>query len=92
MVKMKYVYPAVFTYSIDEPDMPYSVLFPDIIPGVTCGVDFDNALYMAKDLLKLMLTTAPQQCFPPSTYSQIKKEYPDKRIVMVEVEIDEPMN
>ena len=86
---MKYIYPAVFIYNTDEPDMPYDVKFPDILGGMTCGTSFENALYMAKDLLKSMLMHAPLQCLPPSTYTEIKEQYPDHRIVMVEVEIGE---
>ena len=67
--------------------MAVSVTFPDIFGGVTCGKNFDNAMIMAKDLLKLMLTTAPAQCENPSTIEQLKNNFNNKQIVMVEVEV-----
>ena len=85
---MKYVYPAVFSVDLKDPEY-IGVQFPDIIPGVTFGDSFDDAMFMAKDLLKLMLTEAPQQCFPPSTIERVQKEYPGKRVVLVEVEIED---
>ena len=84
---MKYAYPAVFSVDLEDPKY-INVVFPDICPGVTFGDSFEDALFMAKDLLKLMLTDAPQQCFPPSPIERIEKEYPGKKIVIVEVEIE----
>lgn len=83
---MKYIYPALFENNNDE-DMSVSVTFPDIFGGVTCGKNFDDAMFMAKDLLKILLTTAPAQCENPSTIEQMKCNFPNKQIVMVEVEL-----
>ena len=83
---MKYTYPALFEYDKNE-KIPYSITFPDIFGGVTCGKDEQDAIYMAKDLLKLMLTTSPDQCDKPSTIEELKIDFPDKEIVMVEVDI-----
>ena len=84
---MKYSYYAIFEKDKDDPSF-INVTFPDIIPGVTCGDSFDDALYMAKDLLKLMLKEAPNQCFPPTSLEKLKIEFPGKEFVLVEVEID----
>ena len=85
---MVFEYPAIFKE--DEEDKGWiNVKFPDIVCGVTCGTDMDNAIYMAKDLLKLMLTTAPKQCLGPTPIDELRKEYPDDIIIMIEVEIDE---
>ena len=88
----KYSYPAVFTYHEEEKDMPFDVLFPDIIPGVTCGTSFDDAMYMAKDLLKLMLTTCLRQCFEPTSIKEVQKEYPGEMVIMVDIYLDEPID
>ena len=48
----KYVYPAILT---PENDGGYSVLFPDLEGCYTQGDDLADALYMAKDVLELVL-------------------------------------
>ena len=83
---MKIAYPAIF--EVDKEDSKFiNVSFPDIWGGVTFGEGFDNAMYMAKDLLKLMLTEAPAQCEKPSSLEYTQNNFPDKKIIMVEVEI-----
>ena len=85
---MIYEYPAVFT--VDKEDVGWvNVKFPDIFAGVTCGKGMDEAIFMAKDLLKLMLTDSPKQCLPPSRIEDVKKEFPGAVVIMIEVEIDE---
>ena len=49
---MKYIYPAIFT---EENEGGYSVNFPDIDGCFTCGDDLNDALFMANDVLSLML-------------------------------------
>ena len=49
---IKYTYPAVFT---PEKDGGYSVDFPDIPGCYTCGDSLEDAIYMAEDVLALML-------------------------------------
>lgn len=85
---MIFEYPAIFTPD-PEDDGWVNVEFPDIICGVTCGTDMDNAIYMAKDLLELMLTTAPKQCLGPTPIKVLKRKYPDATIILIQVEIDE---
>lgn len=48
---MKYVYPAVFTPEEND----YFVEFPDLETAVTQGKDLYEALYMAQDVLRLVL-------------------------------------
>ena len=43
---------------------------------------------MAKDMIKIMLTEAPGQCFPPKSLEETKKNFPNNLVVMIEVEID----
>ena len=47
----KYVYPAVFT----PEEKGYSVAFIDIEGCYTCGESLEDAIYMAEDVLALML-------------------------------------
>lgn len=82
----KVSYPALFT--VDKKDPAWiNVSFPDIWGGVTCGQGMDDALYMAKDLLKLMLETAPIQCEKPHSLEETKANFPDRVVMMVTVEI-----
>ena len=48
----KYIYPAVFS---PEKEGGYSVYFPDVDGCFTCGDDLEEALFMAKDAISLML-------------------------------------
>ena len=85
---MTYEYPAVFLVDKEDPGW-INVKFPDILCGVTCGKGMDNAIYMAKDLLTMMLTDSPKQCLGPSKIEDVQKEFPGAVIIMIEVEIDE---
>lgn len=49
---MKYMYPAVFT---PEEDEKYSINFPDLEGCYTCGDDLIDGLYMASDVLYMVL-------------------------------------
>ncbi len=79
-------YPA-YIYQDEEDPGWWNVSFPDVIPGVTCGDSPDNALFMAKDLLALMIREAPVQVFPPSSLEQVKKER-DLPVIMVEIDVE----
>ncbi|MDO5812807.1 MAG: type II toxin-antitoxin system HicB family antitoxin [Bacillota bacterium] len=49
---MKLYYPALF---LKEDDGRYSVSFSDVPEAITCGNDFENAVEMAKECLKLCI-------------------------------------
>ena len=83
---MKYYYPVIL--EPDEEDANWlNVTVPDIFGGVTCGEGEEDAIYMAKDMIKLMLEEAPGQCFPPKSLEETQNNFPDKKVVLVEVEI-----
>ena len=84
---MKYVYPAIFKRS-DDGEFT-EVDFPDIICGVTCGTSYENAIFMAQDLLKLMILEVPNQVMKPSKIEDLITKYPNEKIVMIEVNINE---
>lgn len=80
-------YPAIFRK--DEENPAYiNVSFPDIFAGNTFGEGIDDAMYMAKDLLKMMLEEIPEQCMPPHTLEETQKNFPNEQVLMVQVEID----
>ena len=84
---MKYVYPAIFKSS-DDGEFT-EVDFPDIVCGVTCGTSYENAIFMAQDLLKLMILEVPNQVMKPSKIEDLITKYPNEKIVMIEVDINE---
>ena len=80
-------YPAIFEE--DKEDKGFiNVTIPDIFGAVTFGKGMEDAMFMAKDLLKLMISEAPNQCLLPHTLEETKENFPDKTVLMVEVEID----
>lgn len=82
---MRYSYYAIFTKSSEG---GYDVTFPDIFGGVTCGDNLEDAKYMAKDLLKIMLSSAKGQCFPPKDKKSISDIAPkDSLIIKITVNI-----
>lgn len=83
---MKYIYPAIFENDEEDKEM-INVIFPDILGGTTFGKGRKVAESMAKDLLKDMIMNAPAQCLKPLSLEETQKIFPNKTIVMVEVEV-----
>lgn len=81
-------YPAIF-YKDHEDNAFINVSFPNIIAAYTFGEGMDDAIFMAKDLLKLMVETALEQCFKPSSLEEIKIDYPNKEVIFVEINVDD---
>lgn len=79
-------YPAIFQED-KEDGCGWNVTVPDIFGGVTCGDSYEDAVEMAKDMIKLMLKEAPGQCFPPKSFEETKNNFPDELVVMIEVEL-----
>lgn len=50
---MKFIYPAIFYKDIETDG--YSIVFPDINQGATCGNSIEEAYYMAEDFLGCVL-------------------------------------
>ena len=73
---MKYTYPAIF-----EPaeEGGYNIDFPDIPRCFTCGDDLAHAVYMAKDVLAMVLTGLEDDNEPipdPSAQDTLSFEHP----------------
>lgn len=93
-MKQRYAYYAFFESDKEDPGW-VNVTFPDIYPGVTCGTDMDDAIYMAKDLLRLMVSHAPDQCAEPTPLEKLQQEFPGKDFRFIEIDIDysdKPLN
>lgn len=83
---MKYIYPVILEAE-DDDENSINVTVPSIVGGVTCGDGEADAIFMAKDLIRLMLTEAPDQCNAPMSLDEAKHLFPNKRIVCVEVDV-----
>lgn len=81
-MKENQIYPAIFT---KEEDGSYSVVFPDIDGAFTCGIDFKEALYMAKDCLELNLSTLDEM--PPISDLENIKLNKGEHIVMIQADM-----
>ena len=85
-----YIKPVAYPILLEEDEAGgFNVTVPDIFGGVTCADDYNSAIEMAKDMIRLMLKEAPGQCFPPKTLEETKSNFPDKIVVMVEVDCNE---
>ena len=84
-------YPAIFRVDEEEPKY-INVSIPDIWGAVTFGEGMEDAIYMAKDLLKLMLEDAPAQCYPPHSLEHTQEAFPGETVLMITVEYDETKN
>lgn len=80
---MTYAYPIVLETDGDV----VNVTVPDIFGAVTFGYGEADAIAMAKDLIKLMLRQAPAQCFPPKSLEYTQKNFPNAKVVTVEVSV-----
>lgn len=79
----RYIYPAVFTY---EPDQEIAVIFPDL-DVATSGVDEDDALLSARELLGIVMCGLEEDGEPipePSRLSDIMIN-DSERAVLVDV-------
>ena len=83
---MKYSYPAIFEEDAENPEY-ICVTIPDVEGAITFGFGEENALAMAKDLLREMLVFSSNKCGTPHTLEEALEFYPSKNVVMIDVEI-----
>lgn len=81
-------YPAIFERDEKEPKY-YNVFFPDFGHG-TYGLGFQNAVFMAQDLLLLLLQSKEIKTVKPSTREEIIEKYPNKKVYLVTPAIQKP--
>lgn len=84
----------IITYPItlcqDQEDQSFiNVTIPNILGAYTFGEGYDDAIYMAKDLLKLMVESSPEQCYPPESIDAIKRKWPDKDVENISIEVSD---
>lgn len=79
----RYFYPAVFSY---EPDQEIAVVFPDL-DVATSGVDEDDALISARELLGLTMAGLEEDGEPIPQPTPLKNVIAgaDERVVLVDV-------
>ena len=84
---MKYIYPAIFRQDRDDSKW-WNVSIPDVWGAVTCGDSFENAIFMAKDVLKCIYEMAPKSFKYPTSIEETKKNFPGEIVVPIEIELD----
>ena len=82
---MIYKFPAIFEQDKEEPKY-INVTFPDLLGVVTFGEGLQNAIEMAKDVLLTMLEYDYIRNTPAKSLEQTQNNFPDKQVLMVEVE------
>lgn len=85
---MKYSFYAIFN---KEPDSSWlNIYFPDIKEAQSFGVDYEDAIKMATDLLKYALEINYNNCrnITPSSENEINKLYEYDDLVKIEVDVD----
>jgi len=85
-VFMKYVYPAVFE---EAEEGGYNVSVPDIPGTFTCGDDMADAIFMAEDVIAMMLADYEDEKKPVPVPSQIKDIKTDGIVSLVRADTDE---
>lgn len=83
---MKYSFYAIFN---KEPDSDWlNIYFPDIKEAQSFGVDYDDAIKMATDLLKYALEINYNNCrnITSSSENEINKLYDYDYLVKIEVD------
>ena len=84
---MKYRFPALL--KADKYDPIFTVItFPDLFGiGGECERGKEEAT--AKEILGLVLKDSYYRGFEPTNIDYLKKRFPDYRVIMVEVDIDD---
>lgn len=80
-MKEKHIFPAIFS----EETGGYNVSFPDLPGAFTCGDDFEDAMYMAKDCLEVYLHDLEEipKVSKPNTVSLKTGEF----IILIEADL-----
>lgn len=81
-------YPAIFRKDKTD-DGWWNVSFPDLWGGVTCGNSFEDAIIMAKDLLRCLFDEMPNQFDSPTSLEETQSNFPDDLILLIETEVEE---
>ena len=85
---MKFIYAAIIRKDEEDPKW-WNVSIPDVWGAVTCGDSFENAVFMAHDLLKVMSEASPRAFGHPTPIEETKENFPGEQVVPIEVELKE---
>ena len=78
------------TLEVDEEDKKIlNVTIPNIMGAYTFGEGYKDAIFMAKDLLKLMVEECPEQCFPPESVEEVKESYPIRKVETISIKVSD---
>lgn len=80
---MRITYHAVFQYDYDG----ICIHFPDVPLAITCAFSFEEGVYMAKDVLILVLHRMPVVDLPADCPAQIKLEE-KQQLVPITIEME----
>jgi len=84
---MKYIYSAIIRQDKEDPRW-WNASIPDVWGAVTCGDSFENAIYMAKDVLKCIYEMAPKSFKKPTSIEETQRNFPGERVVPIEIELE----
>ena len=83
---MKYRFPALIKEDEDEPGFVV-INFPDLL-GIGSECEEGEEEETAKEILELALTTPHRRNIEPTDVEVLKKKFPDRMVMVVEVEVD----
>lgn len=83
---MKYVYPVIFE---EDEEGDYNVTVPDIPGTFTCGDDMADAIYMAEDVIAMMLADYEDEKKTIPVSSKIEDIKTDGIVSLVVADTDE---
>ena len=83
---MKYVYPVIFE---EAEEGGYNVTVPDIPGTFTCGDDMADAIYMAEDVIAMMLADYEDEKKPVPVPSRIEDIKTEGTVSLVRADTDE---
>ncbi len=85
---MIYRFPALLYEDKDDPGFTI-ISFPDLL-GIGSECEFGQEEETAKEILHLALSSAPHyRLMRPTDIKHLKERYPNDRIIIVEVEIED---
>ena len=79
-------YPAIFRKSKSASGM-WNVSVPDVFGAVTCGRTYEEAVEMAKDLLRCIYAESPHQFLSPKSLEETQSNFPNELVKIIETEV-----
>ena len=83
---MKYRFPALIKEDKDEPGFVI-ISFPDLL-GIGSECEIGEEEETAKEILELALETPHRRSIEPTDVEVLRRKFPDRKVIVVEVEVD----